>query len=100
MAYFLTSGVNPLPKLLGQTPAQGDPIMVEPGDSAEITLPPNRYEGLKAFLGTKRPLSELTTANYRIVVVYFADGSAWSAGNYLQPDPANPGHFLHPATKQ
>ncbi|HEY2865915.1 MAG TPA: hypothetical protein VGJ02_02370 [Pyrinomonadaceae bacterium] len=97
IGYFLKYGVNPL--VPTQKIENDKREILAPNEIAEVKLSPEKFDGLKTFLGSRRQLSELTIVDYRIMVVYFEDGSAWSAGNDLQPDPSRPGKFIHAKKK-
>lgn len=96
IGYSVKYGVNPMvnnPSVKNDTGANRSSIA--PNEVAEIKISPEGFETLKTFIATRSQLRELTTIDYRIMVVYFEDGSAWSSGHYLRPDPDRPGKFLH-----
>jgi len=69
--------------------------MVAPNEIAQISLSPERYEKVKAFLATRHHLlKNLTVANVAIQSVFFADGTNWFYGAISRPDPNRPGKYI------
>jgi hypothetical protein len=62
------------------------------GQKLDISLGAN-YEGTKSLRDRQSP-NETTVCEIRIEMVFFSDGTAWSQGAFLHPDPDRPGHFI------
>jgi hypothetical protein len=81
----------------GVPPLKGLPMspkLLNTGETDEVVYDPPKLAHLKAFVGQRRDLGDLTEANLSIQLVYFADGTHWSAGDYYRPDPTRPGKFV------
>ena len=70
-----------------------EPLLLRPGESLDIDLGP-RYANIKGFLETRQPVSAMKTLSLRPYVVFFEDGTQWSAGSYFRPDPSTRGRFI------
>jgi hypothetical protein len=99
VVHFLKYGINPLAQQ--KALEKSVPLKVEesaeqlpPGETDEVVLSTKSFAHLKDFLATRRQLSLLTEVEYQIMVVFFDDGTQWSAGTFARPDPANPGRFI------
>ena len=86
--YFLRYGVNP------EVNNKETPSLLAANDTAEIKFSDKNFNHLKEFLSQRKQLAELTEANFRIMVVYFEDGTKWSAGTIFRPDPNSAGKFI------
>jgi hypothetical protein len=67
---------------------------LKPGETDSVSLPTPSYAQLKQLVGTRRELSDLTTAYLTVITVYFDDGMQWSAGDLFRPDPTTPGRYV------
>jgi hypothetical protein len=91
MSYIIKFGVHPdFPN------KNNDELkMVAPNEIAQISLSPERYEKVKAFLATRHHLlRDLTEANVTIQTIFFADGANWFGGTISRPDPNRPGKYI------
>jgi hypothetical protein len=70
------------------------PKLLVVGDMDGVGYDPAKLAHLKAFVGQRHDLNELTEADLSIQAVYFADGTKWSAGDYYRPDTTRPGKFI------
>ncbi len=93
--YFLKYGVNPLTASMRVNVRQTEePRLLAPEDTAELRLSPVKFKALREFMAQNWKIEDLTEMNYRIGAVFFEDGTQWSAGSYLRPDPDAPGRFI------
>lgn len=67
---------------------------LRPGEIAEVSLNSTGYGKLKGLVAATKELDQLTRTNLSLQVVYFEDGTQWSAGEMFRQDPANPGNFI------
>ena len=78
-----------------QNDSARNPILIEPGH--EFSLPaidPERFNEVKQAIGSREPLSSITSIRLDVATVYFDDGTKW-AGGYFRPDFSAPGKYLH-----
>lgn len=54
----------------------------------------DEYESLKTRVAAKRQLSAFSEVNYRIMTVFFEDGTQWTGGSMMRPDPNQAGKFI------
>lgn len=89
MSYPLTYGVSPLSpnKNSSEKP-------VEPNENVELKLNGKKFEGLKSFVERRHLLDSLNKVDIRIVFVVFADGTGWSVGHLVKPDPNDPKKYI------
>ena len=94
-SHTLGFGVNPLIKLKNLPVETSEkPAILPIGETASVKLSDGGFESLKKAVADKRPLSAIDEVNYRIMYIFFEDGTSWAAGNMLRPDPERPGEFL------
>ena len=99
IVHFLKYGVNPLSKMapnstvVRHNPEEKSELLL-PNGSAQVSLTAKDFVHLKEALAKRQPLSDLTQAEFQIMVVYFEDGTQWSAGTIARPDPDRPGKFI------
>lgn len=77
-----------------QAPDAAGMKYLAPGETAEVTLDDTSFQGMKKFVAKKKDLNDLSIVDLTLLVVYFDDGSQWSAGKFFRPDPGNPGKFI------
>jgi hypothetical protein len=95
--HVLKYGINPLIKLNHpdiNIRQDQDPALLPVGGEASVKLSSNEFESLKRLVASKRPLSGFSEMNYRIMSVFFEDGTHWGGGSMLRPDPDRPGKFV------
>jgi hypothetical protein len=63
---------------------------VKPEEFFDLTLSDEKFESLKTILARRQELDSLTKLDVFIEFILFDDGTAWSGGNFLVPDPADP----------
>jgi hypothetical protein len=91
MGMSLNYGVNPR----AQKEENGNEIkLLLPGEIGEVSLSPKRFTILEKFIATRHSLSSLKQLHLTTIVVYFEDGTYWSAGSVFRPDPNNPKKFV------
>ena len=89
MAFPLSYGISPI------SSAKNDKEKpIQSGDDVELILSDTKFEALKTFIETRHPLNSLSKVDIRIVFILFDDGTAWSSGNFMRPDPNNPKKFI------
>lgn len=69
------------------------PLAFESGESLNVPLA-EEYEKLKPFVEKSYPIASLSRVRIRVNFVGFADGTAWSAGSFVKPDPNNAGRYV------
>jgi hypothetical protein len=89
MAFPLSYGHNPMFSLSNEKVEK-----VKAGEDVELILTEKKYEALKTFIETRHPLESLSKIDIRIVFILFDDETAWSAGNFLRPDPNDPKRYI------
>lgn len=89
MAYPLSYGSNSAISVKNE---KDTPI--KSGENVELILTETNFEALKKFIETRHPLDSLTKMDIRIVFILFDDGTAWSSGSFMRPDPNNPKKFI------
>jgi hypothetical protein len=62
------------------------------GQILEVPLGAN-YEATKS-VRDKQDLNGTRISKVRIEMVFFSDGTAWTQGSFLRPDPNKPGKFI------
>jgi hypothetical protein len=60
---------------------------IKSGESFQIGFSEQEFANLSRFLNEQTPLSQLSRAEISIGMVYFDDGTAWSTGAMMRPDP-------------
>ena len=68
--------------------------MVESGKNIKLTLNEKQFGTLKSFIEKRQSLDNISEISIRIVFVLFDDGTGWSAGTFVRPDPTNPKRFI------
>jgi hypothetical protein len=84
MSFPLTYGINPLLSITAQ-----ERESIKPGESVEIPLTSKKYDALKRFIEKRHQLDSLNQVKIRVEFILFEDGTGWSSGNFLRPDPKN-----------
>ena len=83
-----TKGENPGP--------DKSPFSLAQGQKLDIPLGAN-YDATRSLRDRQSPNAS-TICRVRIEMVFFADGTAWTQGSFLRPDPDKPGKFIRMCT--
>lgn len=67
---------------------------IKPEEDFELTLDDKKLESLKEFIEKRHPLDSLSEIDLRIVFILFDDGTGWSSGSMMRPDPNNSNKFI------
>ncbi len=70
--------------------APGEPKLLLPGDTAELTLSDRVYDSLRGFIEKRVPSANIRSADIELSMVIFEDDSAWVSGGWMRRDPNNP----------
>ena len=65
-----------------------------PAMIGQVKMDPDWYAGMKRNLAFREDITSRTTAELRLEVIYFADGTMWEMGRYLKPDPEKAGRYI------
>jgi hypothetical protein len=68
--------------------------MIDPDASVKIDFGGEEFVRLTRFLDSRHPLSQLSQAEIGFGMIHFDDGTAWSAGTFVKPDPTHPNRWL------
>jgi hypothetical protein len=68
--------------------------VIAPEASIQISFGGEEFVRLTRFLDSRHPLSQLSQAEIGFGMVHFDDGTAWSAGTFMKPDPMDPNRWL------
>jgi hypothetical protein len=83
-------------RLFPSTEANAGPdksaLTLNQGQTLEVPLGAN-YEATKSVRDKQSP-NGTSGAKVRIEMVFFSDGTAWTQGSFLRPDPNKPGKFI------
>jgi len=63
-----------------------------PGEKLELSVGDN-YDRLAQFIGTRHSMHQMQKMQVEICFIIFEDGTAWTAGDFLRPDPNNPRRY-------
>lgn len=88
-----TTNYGRMPGLPAEVKIAERPV-IEPGDTVRITYIGETFEKLEAFLKLRHPLDQLSRAEIGVGMVYFDDGTAWSAGTMMRRDADYPGKWV------
>ncbi len=91
----ITYGVSPFRK--SSAPAQVQAI--PPGGSVDLFLSEHTYNENNLVLKRLKYTKSIKKIELTVEEVGFEDGTAWSKGQYWEPDPSNPGQWLRPEQK-
>jgi hypothetical protein len=69
-------------------------LRLMPGEKFEFAVEPH-YQQLERFLRKRHLMSELHQAEVEIGFIIFEDGTGWTAGDFLRPDPNNPKRYIN-----
>ena len=69
-----------------------------PGEKFEITLNDD-YDKLERFIRIRHRMNEIRRAQVEVGFMVFEDKTAWTAGDFLVPDPNNPKHYVNVGRK-
>jgi hypothetical protein len=67
---------------------------IKPGESFQVGFSEQEFANLNRYLGEQTSLGQLSRAEIGIGMVYFDDGTAWSMGNMMRPDPNDPRRWI------
>jgi hypothetical protein len=83
---------------LGNNPASQNnfraPLRLGPRETVTVSVE-GEYEKLKQFLGDAHPVTAINDATVGLVFVAFDDGTGWSEGETVKPDPNNPRRYVN-----
>ncbi|MEQ1763415.1 MAG: hypothetical protein ABL984_09755 [Pyrinomonadaceae bacterium] len=68
--------------------------MIDPDSSVQISFGGEEFVRLTRFLDERHPLSQLSRAELGFGMIHFDDGTAWSMGNMMKPDPGDPNRWI------
>lgn len=88
MAYIFRLGQNPVEKKHVRAP-----LLLMPDDSLLVTVA-DEYDKLKAFVQDRHQITDINKAVLRLSFLGFSDGTAWSAGEMVRPDPNNSRRYI------
>jgi hypothetical protein len=89
MAFPLQWGRNPRARV-----PFGESKRMRPQESSDLALSQDEYQRLERFLVQRHSIGSIHRANIRITTIYFEDGSIWSNGSWVHPDPNNPNRLI------
>ncbi len=64
------------------------------GEVAKVPLSSRSIEDIGKLLSGNKRLRDIDIAHITLMMVVFDDGTRWSGGQYLKPDPNNSGKFI------
>lgn len=67
---------------------------VQTGKNVKLTFTEKNFHRLKSFIETRHLLDNLKQIDIRIVFVRFEDGTGWSNGILVRPDPNDTKRFV------
>lgn len=88
-AFPLCYGINPF-----VNKNNDNKQLLEPGDVAEVQLTDAKLATLKEIIERRQPFSGISKINIRLSFIAFEDGTAWSGGSMLRPDPNKTNRFI------
>lgn len=91
MTYPVELGVRPI---VNPRAAAGKTMRLMPKEKVQITLD-DKYDELERFIKSRHSMNQITNLEVEIGFIVFEDGIAWSAGDFLRPDPYNPRHYIN-----
>ncbi|HEY0658963.1 MAG TPA: hypothetical protein VGD05_10840, partial [Pyrinomonadaceae bacterium] len=89
MSFPLSYGTSPLFAIKKEVVTS-----IKPSENVELHFSEKQYNSLKTFIETRHLIDSLTKVDVRIVFVFFEDGTGWSTGHLIEPDPNNPKKFI------
>ncbi len=95
MSFPLSYGLSPM--RMGK---KQDVKTIKSEETVKLELTERKFETLKSFIETRQLLDNLSRVDIRIVFVLFEDGTGWSSGHLVQPDPNNPKKFIPVETRK
>ncbi len=90
MSYAIVFGTRP--NFRTSVPVKALRLM--PGEKLQITLN-EQYDNLERFIRTRHSVNQIHKAQVEIGFIIFEDGTAWTAGDFLRPDPNNPKRYIN-----
>jgi hypothetical protein len=87
MSYTIYFGEMPGKKYKGSKP-----MLLKPGEAVNVDLESEKSK-LARFIGERQPIDLISEIELEIGFVAFEDGTAWSSGKLVRPDPDRPGRF-------
>lgn len=55
----------------------------------------NDYNQLEKFIRVRHSMKDIRKVELEVGFIVFEDGTAWAAGDFLQPDPNNPRRYIN-----
>ena len=94
-----TGNIMVYPILLGNRPGASqvvsdNPLYFKPGDKMKIDVAKD-YNQLEKFIRVRHSMKDIRKVELEIGFIGFEDGTAWAAGDFLQPDPNNPRRYIN-----
>ncbi len=88
LTYLIRFGQRP-----GVKQQMRSPLAVAPGEYLNVDVA-GSYRDLKRFVENERQISTIEKVALRISFIAFDDGTVWSAGKMLRPDPVSPERYV------
>jgi hypothetical protein len=89
MSYSVVRGLKPKLDASGLRPA----FKLMPGETAEISVG-DEYEQLAKFIAYRHQMYQINQVEIVVQFIVFANGIAWSVGDFMKQDPNNPRRYL------
>ena len=89
MSFPLSYGFHPV---FSAKDEKVDPVKAD--ETFELTLTEKNYQQLKSFIEKRHLLDDLSKVEIRLGFILFEDGTGWSTGKLVRPDPNNPQTFV------
>ncbi len=89
LAFPLSYGINPVVNKNVENKQ-----ILKKGEETEVKLSSVALRKVKELIESKQSFSSINKIDVRISFIAFDDGTAWSAGEFRRPDPANPNRFI------
>jgi hypothetical protein len=89
MSYSVVRGLRPNLDASGLRPT----FKLMPGETAEISLA-DEYEQLAKFIANRHQMYQINQVEIVVQFIVFANGAAWSVGEFMKQDPNNPRRYL------
>ena len=94
-----TGNIMVYPIRLGNRPgaspvASENTLYLQRGDKMKIDVA-NKYNELEKFIRVRHSMKDIRNVELAVGFIVFEDGTAWAAGDFLQPDPNNPRRYLN-----
>jgi hypothetical protein len=88
MVYSISFGRRP-----GLRFQNAPPFLFKPNDALDVPLGA-KYSDISAFVSSRRAIESMNKIQLEVSYIAFDDGSAWSVGTFMVPDPNDPGRYI------